>query len=367
MQIQAAVVRAKAAPMEIETLTLEDPREDEILVRLVATGICHTDIAMRDQAYPVPQPIVLGHEGAGIVERAGARVTRVKAGDPVVMTFDSCGHCLSCLEHAPSYCHDFFAYNFAGLRADGSVALRHGAEKVHSHFFGQSSFATHALCRERNIVKLPEGAPLDLVGPLACGIQTGAGSILNGLKVGSGESIAIFGAGSVGLSAVMAARLTGAATIIAVDLKEARLALARELGATHTIDASRENAVEAILAITGTGAQYALEVTGAAPVVRQALESLAPRGICGIAGAFPLGTEIRIDLVHLMTAGRTLRGLVEGEANSAVFIPRLIELNAQGRFPFERLIRHYDFADINRAIADAEEGVAIKPILRMPA
>jgi len=363
MDILAAVARAPHAPFSLETVTLDAPRDDEILVRVVATGICHTDIAMRDGAFPVPQPIVLGHEGAGIVERIGRAVTKVKPGDRVAMTFNSCGHCASCEAHAPSYCHDFFGRNFAGARPDGSSAIAGGA--IHGNFFGQSSFATYALCHERNAVKLPDDAPLEIVGPLACGIQTGAGAIINALKLGVGDSLAAFGAGSVGLSAIMAARLVGATTIIAVDLSDARLALARELGATHTVNPSKEHAVEAVMRITGIGVAFSFESTGVPAVVRQAVDALAPRGTCGIVGAFPGGSEVTLDLLHLMTAGRTLRGIVEGDANPDVFIPTLIELHRQGRFPYDRLIRHYDFKDINQAIADSESGRTVKPVVRM--
>jgi aryl-alcohol dehydrogenase len=366
MKIRAAVTRAVHAPMSIETVELADPRDDEIVVRLVATGICHTDIAMRDQVYPVPQPIVLGHEGAGIVERVGHGVTKVAAGDHVVMTYNSCGKCASCEHHAPTYCHEFFGYNFGGSRPDGSSPLSQSGMTIHGNFFGQSSFASHAICHERNIVKVPKNAPLDLIGPLACGIQTGAGSVINGLKVGMGDSIAIFGAGSVGLSAVMGARLVGAGTIISVDLINSRLALAKELGATHTVNSTRENPVEAIMRITGTGVDFALEFTGVAPVISQAMQSLAPRGTCGVAGAFAPDAEVTLNVVHLMTAGRSIRGLVEGESNADVFIPHLIEMHRQGRFPFDRLIRHYDFDDINAAIAASESGETIKPIVRMP-
>ena len=220
MKVKAAVARAKSAPLTIETLDLEEPRAGEILVRLIAAGICHTDLAMRDQVFPVPQPIVLGHEGAGIVERVGSDVTKVVAGDHVVMTYNSCGRCPSCLEHEPTYCHDFFSYNFAAQRPDGSTALSQDGQPIHSHFFGQSSFATYALCLERNVVKVPHDAPLELLGPLACGVQTGAGAVINALRVGAGRSIAVFGTGSVGLSAIIAARLVGAAVIIGVDLND---------------------------------------------------------------------------------------------------------------------------------------------------
>lgn len=365
MKIQAAVARAKSAPMSLETLELDEPRDDEILVRLVATGVCHTDMAMRDQALPVPQPIVLGHEGAGIVEKVGRGVGKVTPGDHVVMTFNSCGQCPSCYAHEESYCYDFFGRNFAGARPDGSSPISKPDEHIHGNFFGQSSFATHALCHERNIVKVTKEVPLELLGPLACGLQTGAGSVINGLKVRPGESIAVFGTGSVGMAAIMAARICGATTIIGVDVNAGRLELARELGATHTVNAKDANPVETITQITGAGVDYTLETTAHARVIRQAVDCLAPRGTCGIVGASDLGTEMTLDVLHVMTAGRKIRGIVEGDSTPELFIPSLIELYRQGRFPFDKLVTFYPFDRINDAIHDSETGKVVKPVIRM--
>ncbi|MGH8822042.1 MAG: NAD(P)-dependent alcohol dehydrogenase [Rhodoferax sp.] len=368
MQIKAAVVRATHAPMSLETLDLEDVREHEILVRLVSTGVCHTDLAMRDQAFPVPQPIVLGHEGAGVVERVGRMVAKVQVGDHVVMSFNSCGHCPSCNEHEPTYCHDFFGSNFAGVRADGTSPLSKGKERIHGNFFGQSSFATYSICTERNIVKVPREAPLELLGPLACGIQTGAGAVINALKPHMGQSLAIFGSGSVGMSALMAARAIGLTTIIAVDLVNERLELARALGATHVINPSMTpDTVAEIKKITGHGVNFSFETTGSPKVLRQAVEALAPRGTCGFVGAAPLGTEVSLDVMDIMAQGKKLRGIVEGDSIPDVFIPRLIELHRQGRFPFDKLVTFYPFERINDAINDSESGKVVKPVVRMPA
>ncbi len=365
MLVVAAVTRAKHAPMALETLELDEPRADEIVVRLVATGVCHTDIAMRDQAFPVPQPIVLGHEGSGVVERVGASVTRVAVGDHVVMSYDSCGRCPSCLAGAATYCYEYFPYNFAGSRHDGTTALSSAGSPVHSHFFGQSSFASHAICRERNVVKVRDDVPLALLGPLACGIQTGAGAVMNALRVGPGRSFAVFGAGSVGLSAVMAARVVGATTIVAVDINPERLALARGLGATHTVDASKEDPAAAIVAIDGAGVDFSLETTALPRVIRQAVESLAPRGTCGIVGASPAGSEMTLDVLHMMTAGRSIRGIVEGDAVPQTFVATLIELYRQGRFPFDRLATFYPFDRIDDAVRDSEAGRVVKAIVTM--
>jgi aryl-alcohol dehydrogenase len=364
-QTTAAVVRAVRGPFTLEQLELSDPRDTELLVRVVATGICHTDLSMRDKLYPVPHPLVMGHEGAGVVERVGAAVTKVAPGDHVVMSYNSCGTCPSCLEHRESYCHDFFGRNFGGTRPDGSVTLSSPDGEMHGNFFGQSSFATLALCHERNVVRVPDDVPLELLGPLACGVQTGAGAVIHSLEVRPGTTIAVFGAGSVGLSAVMAAKVCAATTIISVDLNPARLALAQELGATHTIDAGSVDAVAAIMEITGAGVDRSLEAVGTATTIRQAVDCLAPRGICGLVGASTPDAEVSLNIVHQMTGGRVLRGIVEGDSTPERFIPQLIELYRRGMFPFDRLVTFYDFADINAAIADAEAGDVIKPVLRM--
>jgi aryl-alcohol dehydrogenase len=365
MRIQAAVARIPKGPLSIESLELEEPRDDEILVRVVATGVCHTDLVVRDGVLPTPLPVVLGHEGAGVVERVGRAVTKVKPGDPVVMTFNSCGTCPSCADHAHSYCHEFFPRNFFAARPDGSTALSRDGERVHSHFFGQSSFASHAICRERNVVKVPADAPLELLGPLACGVQTGAGAVMNALAVSAGQSIAVFGTGSVGLSAVMAARVVGATTIVAVDTNDARLAFAREVGATHAFNPKDGGVIERVLALGGAGLNHALDTTGQAAVIRDAMACLAPRGCCGVLGASPMGSEITLDQVHFMSGGRRLIGIVEGDVNSDIFIPTLIELQRQGRFPFDRMIRAYPFTAIEEAIHDMEAGRTIKPVLMM--
>jgi len=365
MQITAAVVRSRSGPFGLETVEIEGPRAGEVLVRVVATGVCHTDMVMRDQDLPTPQPVVLGHEGAGVVERVGPGVTKVAAGDHVVMTFNSCGGCPSCRDHAPTYCHEFFPRNFMGVRPDGSSGLSKAGETIHANIFGQSSFATYALCHERNAVKVDPSAPLEILGPLGCGVMTGAGAVMNALHVEAGRSLVVFGAGAVGLSAVLAAKSVGAGPVIVVDINPARLQLALELGADHALDGRSEPVVERIREITGTGADFTLDTTANLAVMRQAVDALAPRGTCGLVGASRLGDELRLDAVALMSGGRAVRGVVEGDADPDVFIPRLIELHRAGRFPFERLIAFYPLARINEAVADAEAGRVVKPVVRM--
>ncbi len=366
MRITAAVVHEQEQPFSVEEFELEEPRAGEVLVRIVGTGVCHTDLIVRDQWYSVPLPVVLGHEGSGIVERVGEGVTKVEEGDHVVLTFNSCGQCPNCARGKPTYCLYFFQRNFGGTRPDGSTGISKDGEAVHSHFFGQSSFADYALASERSVVKVPEDAPLELLGPLGCGIQTGAGAVLNVLHPEAGTAIAVFGTGAVGMSAIMAAALAGCTTIIGIDVQPGPLELAHELGATHTINGAEADAVEEIGNITGGGVDYALETTAVPEVARQSVDALAPLGVCGLVGAAPLGTEFSLDMNGVLIPGKTVRGIVEGDSVPDNFIPRLIELYNQGRFPFDRLVEFYDLQEINRAVEDSEGGSVLKPVLRMP-
>jgi aryl-alcohol dehydrogenase len=351
MKVTAAVVEEQGGPFLLRELELGELRKDELLVRVQASGICHTDLICRDQWLPVPLPAVLGHEGAGVVEAVGAGVAEFAPGDRVAMSYDCCGTCPACEQQLGVYCYRFFEHNFAASRAeDGSSVFG----DVHGHFFGQSSFATHSVARERNIVKLDDSVPLDVAAPFGCGIQTGAGSVFNVLRPPAGSSFAVFGVGAVGLAAVMAARISGCTTIVAVDLHDHRLQLAQELGATH-----------AVHALTDMTVDFSLEATGNPQVLRAAIDCLAPLGECGVVGAPALGTEASFDVTHLFTAGRAIRGIVEGESVPSQFLPRLVELWRRGEFPVDRMMTYYDFDQIDQAARDAEAGTVIKPVLRM--
>ncbi|CAG9210970.1 Aryl-alcohol dehydrogenase [Paraburkholderia tropica] len=363
--VTAAVARGKGEPFTIQKARLRGPKDDEVLVRVVATGLCHTDLIVRDQYYPVPLPAVLGHEGAGVVEAVGPGVKNLQPGDHVVLTYGACGHCQPCAGGHGAYCSHFFGLNFGGADLEGHTAIEdEEGRPLHDHFFAQSSFASHALARENNAIKVSKDAPLELLGPLGCGIQTGAGAVINSLKVTPGSSFASFGAGAVGLSAVMAARVAGATTIIAVDIVPSRLELAKELGATHTINSREVDVVETIRAITGGGVNFALESTGIAPVLSSAIESLGTLGAIGVVGAPPLGTKAEFDINSLLLNGRTIRGIVEGDSVPQRFIPQLVELYQQGRFPFDKLVKFYPVEQINEAAEDSTRGVTLKPILR---
>jgi aryl-alcohol dehydrogenase len=361
----AAVTQCCGADWELKTVTLDEPRNDEVLVRIVATGLCHTDVSVRDQHLPVPLPAVLGHEGAGVVERVGPGVTGLAVGDHVVLTVASCGRCPNCLRGLPTYCHQALPLNFSGRRADGSATICCDGAEISGSFFGQSAFAGYALAREGNAVKVPRDVDLALLGPLGCGIQTGAGTVMNRLTPETGSSIAVFGAGAVGLSAIMAARVVGCTTIIAVDIHANRLALARELGATHTVNAVGGNPVEAIRALCG-GVEYSLDTTAVPAVIEQAVEALLPLGQCVILGVSSPGATITVPVNNLFF-GQSVGGAIEGDSIPKLFIPKLIELWRQGRFPFDRLVSFYEFDQINQAMRDSAQGTALKPVLRMPA
>lgn len=365
-QITAAVVR-KTGTFELESAELAAPRPDEVRVKIAAVGLCHTDLVVRDQIFPVSLPAVLGHEGAGVVEATGSAVTKVRPGDHVAISFLACSHCRPCLDGHPASCANFNAMNFAGHRSDGSPAVSLNDSAVPSdRFFGQSSFATHAIAHESNVVKVRQDVPLELVGPLGCGIQTGAGTVLRALGVTASSSFIVTGTGAVGLSAVMAALLAGAATIIAVDVVPSRLALARELGATHTINGKEQDTVEEARKITDDeGVDFALDTTGVPALILQCVEALRQRGKAAVLGASQSDAVIELPANTFMQSTKTLMGVVEGDSVPDLVVPQLLDQYMQGRFPFDKLVRFYDFDQINSAARDTETGEVIKPILRM--
>jgi aryl-alcohol dehydrogenase len=364
MQVTAAVIREPAGAFSIETLELDAPRADEVLVEISGTGICHTDLHARDRYHPVPLPAVFGHEGGGVVVAVGAAVTKVKPGDHVVLCYPSCGTCPACASRAWTYCTEAPRLKHGGARADGSTVFKRGAETVHGNFFQQSSFATYALATQRNTVKVRADAPLELIGAFGCGINTGAGTVLNVLQPRPGTALAVFGAGSVGLAAVMAARLAGCGPVVAVDVRDNRLALARALGATHAINATTDDPVARIRDLTGRGVAAAIEASAAPAAFRQAVDSLAPRGTCCLVGSARKGTEARFEMPTIQQ-GRTIRGVIQGDSEPDRFIPYLVDRFVAGEFPIDRLVTFYPLAEINRAAADAVAGTTIKPVLRM--
>lgn len=359
--IQAAVTHAQGEDFVIEEVTLAAPKANEVLVKVVAVGVCHTDAVARDLGIS-PYPLVLGHEGSGIVEQVGDNVVSLAVGDHVVMSFAHCGHCENCLTGHPTVCSRFNDLNFGGRMEDDTYRLQQNGNDLGT-FFGQSSFGTYVVAHERNVVKVDQDVDLALLGPLGCGIQTGAGTVLNRLKPEFGSSIAIYGCGAVGLSAIMAAKILGCQQIFAIDVHDSRLQLAEELGATHTLNGNQVDVVAAVKEHSEGGTHYAVESTGVPPVVRQCLHALRPLGQAAIVGVTP---EMSIDVHNdLMAEGKSMIGVIEGDSVPRVFIPKLIEYYKAGKFPFDKLVKYYNFNEINQAFVDSAQGSAIKPILKL--
>ena len=366
MRVTAAVAQVAGADFTIETVELDDPRPDEIRVRIAAVGVCHTDIVARDGAMPFSLPAVLGHEGAGVVDAVGSAVTKVKAGDRVAITFRSCGVCGRCRSGDPAYCYTMPALNYIGMRPDGSKALHQGETPVSSNFFGQSSFATYALAYERNVLKLPDDIPFELAAPLGCGVQTGAGGVMLALAAKKDSSILVLGGGAVGLSAVIGAAIQGCAEIIVVEPHAARRTLASELGATHTIDPVAAGALAAaVRSIVPNGVDYAFDTTGRPEILTATMACLAPKGVFGIVGIPPVGTPMPGDLGTVLTFGQTVRGIIEGDSDPDVFIPQMIAHWRAGRMPLEKLVKTFPFDQINEAIAAQHHGDCVKVVLTL--
>ncbi len=363
---KAAVCYGPGKAFQIEDIELDDLHPDEVLVRMVASGICHTDLAVRDAQLPMPVPAVLGHEGAGIVAAVGSHVDNIAVGDRVVMSFNSCGNCVNCEDHLPTYCYDFLNYNWTGVRPDGSATMKQADDTLYGNFFGQSSFATYAIATRRNVVVVPEIAkdlPLEMMAPIGCGLMTGAGAVLNSMKVKAGAPIAIFGTGTVGCAAVMAAKIAGAYPIIAVDVNTQRLELARELGATHSFTAAE--AIQGIAELCPTGLKYAFDTTGRKDVIQDVFNLMAPKSVLGMVGASDPTDMLSFNETAFMGGGKTVMGILGGDSDIETFLPTLLSLHLEGKFPFDKLIQYFDLSDINLAVEASESGDVIKPVLRI--
>jgi aryl-alcohol dehydrogenase len=365
MRTTAAVLRRAGGPLMMEELDVAPLLSREVLVRIVAAGICHTDLGMIAGLAPNDPPIVLGHEGGGVVEAVGQSVSQLIPGDHVVLSYHSCGTCDNCVSRHPMHCRRFVELNLTGVRADRTTPLSGGGESVRGAFFGQSSWASYAVANEQNCVQVPRDLPLELLGPLGCGMQSGAGAVLNTLRPVPGSSIVVFGTGSVGLAALLAAVVAGCETIIAVDISDSRLQKAVKLGATHTIDGATGDVAARVREIThGMGAEYSVDCVGAPSVVRDALQCLQSPGVCASVGFQGMRNDVTIDQGHLLF-GRSLVGVVEGDAIPAEFVPRLIGLYQAGRFPFDQLIDLFPFERINEALDAVRRGDVTKAVLVM--
>ncbi|MBB5916578.1 aryl-alcohol dehydrogenase [Nocardia transvalensis] len=361
MEITAAVARGPDVPFTLERLTLAAPGAGEVVVRMAASGICHSDLTAK-RNFPAGVPIVLGHEGAGVVEEVGPEVEGVRVGDHVLVTYASCGGCTRCRTGTPGYCDQWATLNAGRFGAESPLAQ--DGQPVVGAFFGQSSFATHIVTTPRNLIVVGDDVDLAMTAAFGCGIQTGAGAVANVLRPEPDSSVVIFGVGGVGMAAVMAARALGVGRLIAVDLSAARLEVAGELGADVLVDGAADEVAAQVVSATGGGATHALDTTGIAGVVASAVDALAPLGVLALVA---LGeATLPIEVAKLIGQGKTLRGSIEGDGDPQRFVPRLVDWYRRGEFPMEKIVMTYPFGAINDAVAAAHSGAVVKPVLTFP-
>jgi aryl-alcohol dehydrogenase len=363
MKTTVAIVNTQGGQFEFEEVDLDEPRADEVLVRIVAAGLCHTDLSLRDTLPDEMFPRVFGHEGAGVVEQVGADVTGISEGDHVLLSFRSCRECANCSQGLVGYCDNALMFNYMGFRMDGSTTHQRDGAPVYGSFFGQSSFAKHAIAYADNCVVIDKDLDLATLAPYGCGFQTGAGTVLNIFKPGPDDSLVVFGCGAVGLAAIVAARASGCRTIVAVDLMESRREVAQGYGAIGVDPTALgdQTVVERVKELTGGGATYGIDTTAVSEVVKQAQQSLAIRGTLVALG---LGAEeYAIDAIDLLQNGKIIRSSIEGESDPLEMLPRLIAMRAAGDFAVDDLVTTYPFEDIQRAIDDVASGAVVKPVL----
>lgn len=360
---RAAVVFAEGADPELADVQVRPPADDEVLVRVEAVGICHTDVSVSARWPARKLPMVFGHEGVGIVVEAAAGA-RAAVGERVVLTFASCGGCANCLGSRPAYCAHSTALNMRGDAGDTAGALSLRGNPLRGGFFGQSSFATHVLARPANTVVIGSDVDPVLAAPLGCSVQTGVGTVLNAMSLGADDSLVVYGAGAVGLSAVMGAVIAGCAHIVAVDPIAERRSLAIELGATAVIDPAVDDAAAVLAALPGGGPSAAIDTTALAPVIAGALVALQACGTLALVGLGALTAELPVGLI--MAKGLRVRGVVEGDSDPHLFIPRLAELWRRGVLPLDTLVSRFAFTDFDRAWSAAKTGGAVKPVLIVP-
>jgi aryl-alcohol dehydrogenase len=364
MEIKAAVSYGTEQPFVIEKLTIVEPASNEILVKIVSSGICHTDLVAKAGVFPIELPAVFGHEGAGIVEKIGKDVTKVKVGDHVALSFNFCGECSTCKSEAPAYCHSFGVLNFAGFRPVGSSLFNQMNKPVSGNFFGQSSFASYSLAVENNVVKVPENIPFEFISPLGCGIQTGFGAVTRSLNCTENSSIIVIGGGTVGLAAVMAAKIVGCKNIILIEPHLARRTLAMEIGATATIDPINADLTTEISKVAPNGVEFALDTSGVETVIESVFNHLTPKAVYGFVGVpQKLDQKLPGTIMQLVPAGITIKGIIEGDSEPDKSIPELIAHFQNGNLPLEKLVKCYPLENINEAIQAQHQGECVKAVL----
>ncbi len=362
--MKAAVQYEVGGPLVVEEVTLDEPQENEILVKMAACGVCHSDLHFMKGEMPVPHPVVMGHEGGGVVEKVGPGVTALKPGDHVLMmVIFSCGKCRPCVQGQPTMCVENLPIQMMATLPGGGIRLHKGDQPL-NHIFGLAAFAQYAVVHERSAVKVREDAPLDVLCLMGCGTTTGLGAAINTAGVRVGESIVVFGCGGVGLSAVMGANLAGAGKIIAVDTLDLKLEKAKELGADFVINASKEDPPTKVREITGEGADYSIECIGNVDVMAQAFASIRQGGKCIVAGMAPLGAMLSLAPFEFLLS-KTITGSVQGDIVASVDIPRFADLYMAGKLPVDKLIsRQFALDEINEAFAALEKGEVVRSVIK---
>jgi aryl-alcohol dehydrogenase len=357
----AAIVGAPGHSFALERIELPELAEGQVLVRLEAVGICHADLGARSGEFPVSYPVVLGHEGCGVVVEAAPDVSSISAGQRVVLTFDTCGGCRSCRAGKPARCSRQFARNWTGDEATPRAAAPTG--DVQLGFFGQSSFAEYAIAGVRNAIVVDVTTGAELLAPLGCGVQTGFGAVSNVLKPGPDDVVAVFGAGAVGLSAVMALGLQEGVTTVVVEPDAGRRELATELGAGVLVDPGVDDPIQAIRAHFPDGLHGAVECSGHTSAFAAAVSSTGPSGTIVVVGSPPFGARAELDVFDLILGSKTIVGCIEGDCVPREEIPRLAKLIERGDLRVDRMIDTYPFAEIEQAASDMTAGRVVKPVL----
>ncbi|NUT76849.1 zinc-binding dehydrogenase [Pseudomonas sp. C1C7] len=372
MQVRAAVLRhmnaappyAQSKPITIETIELAPPGPGEVLVRIRAAGLCHSDLSVINGDRPRPMPMALGHEAAGVVEALGDGVSDLEPGDHVVMVFmPSCGHCLPCAEGRPALCEPGAKANAAGTLINGSVRLSSPAGHIHHHL-GVSAFAEYAVMSRNSVVKIDRELPFVEAALFGCAVLTGVGAVVNTAQLRVGSTAVVIGLGGVGLASVLGARAAGASKIIAVDLSPEKLALAKEVGATAVVNGGDPDAVEQVLALTGGGADYVFEMAGSIRALENAMKMTRRGGMTVTAGLPPPGSALPVNVVQLVGEERTLKGSYIGTCVPLRDIPRFIELYRDGRLPVDRLLSgRLKLDDINEGFDHLHDGSAVRQVI----
>jgi alcohol dehydrogenase len=372
MKIRAAVLHeigkpqpyAGSLPLAIEELELEGPGPGELLVRIEAAGLCHSDLSVINGDRPRPVPMALGHEAAGGVEELGPGVTDLQPGDHVVMVFvPSCGRCIPCMEGRPALCEPGGAANAAGTLFSGARRLRLRGRKVHHHL-GVSAFADHAVVSRNSVVRIDQSLPFDEAALFGCAVLTGVGAVVNTARVPAGATVAVVGLGGVGLNALLACRLIGAAAIVAVDLQDDKLTLARQLGASHTVNAGEADCVEQVRDATGGGVDFAFEVAGSVRAMDVAYRITRRGGTTVSAGLSHPTHDFSLKHVTLVAEERTVRGSYVGSCVPVRDVPRFVALYRGGRLPVDRVMgEHIGLEELNAAFDRLASGQTVRQIL----